>query len=100
MYVIVLYCKSREFPYISFHVRFQRTLVAKFLYDVCFKSNRIRPTILYIGNTGFPNGNREQITKEYFLEDKSITMDQKWKYRWKLILSNFSVEKNIYLVQS
>ena len=49
---------------------------------------------------GFPNGNREQITKEYFLEDHSITVDQKWKYRLKLILSNSSVEKNIYLVQS
>ena len=60
----------------------------------------MRPTTFYIGNTGFPNGNREQITKEYFLEDSSITVDQKWKYRLKLILSNFSVEKNISLVQS
>ena len=34
------------------------------------------------------------------MEDNSITVDQKWKYRLKLILSNFSVEKNIYLVQS
>ena len=66
-----------SFLTLVFMYGFQKTLLTKFLYDVCFKSNRIRPTILYIGNTGFPNGKREQITKEYFLEDKSITVDQK-----------------------